>query len=298
MGANGRGAVRIGGAQAELHPRGDVVCGPMRGSIFDHGRDRALECSGRIGGAGPDVALVEVGMRVEEQRQNNPARQRQARGLAEEVERRWAPCRRSGPDRSGYRPGSIRRGPPAQRRTARARAGHALRRGHSVASSRSRTPNSRLAGPRAVVPAMQQQMRERAEGDEDRDARDRDQQQRREHARNVEPVARIRRCETRDPRLGPRIPPRFQRRWRRSAPSRRRCAGRQGNRAATRECAATAIAASARRGRAERDRRGYGPPRTGRARYWRVSGRKRPETRRPAPPRPKSDRPAAAARWR
>ena len=35
MGANGRRAVRIGAAQAELHARGDVGGGPIRGAVFD-----------------------------------------------------------------------------------------------------------------------------------------------------------------------------------------------------------------------------------------------------------------------
>ncbi len=83
MGANGRRPVRVGRAQAELHPRGDVGRAPVRGAILDHGLQRIVENASRVSLPPPDVAFVEMGVNVDEQRQDYAAREREPRRLAE-----------------------------------------------------------------------------------------------------------------------------------------------------------------------------------------------------------------------
>ena len=96
------------------------------------------------------------------------------------------------------------------------------------------------------------------EAEEDRDAGQRDQQQGREHARDVEPVAdfedAVGKAGACAGRCRRRIPPRR----RRSAPTRRRSAARRGNRAAPPAAAAATASASARRRRARTGRRDCG----------------------------------------
>ena len=71
MGANGRRAVRIGAAQAELHARGHVGGGPIRGAVFDVRGQRAGEIPDWVPLPSPDMALVEMGVHVDEQRQDD-----------------------------------------------------------------------------------------------------------------------------------------------------------------------------------------------------------------------------------
>ena len=82
MGADGRGPVRIGRAQAEIHAQRDVGCGPVGGAIRRHGVERAHEVAVGFGARAPDMRLVEMGVRVDEGRQDDPAAEVHARGFA------------------------------------------------------------------------------------------------------------------------------------------------------------------------------------------------------------------------
>ncbi len=73
MGAHRAGAVGVGAAEGELHARGDVRRAPTGASIGGDPIERGGEGAVRVGGARPDLALVDMGMGVDEQRQNDPA---------------------------------------------------------------------------------------------------------------------------------------------------------------------------------------------------------------------------------
>ena len=86
MSANGRCPVRVGAAQAELHTRSDVGRVPVGGTVFDRRRDRAGKIADRVSLPPPDMALVEVGVGVDEERQHDAPGHRDFRRVAE-VER-------------------------------------------------------------------------------------------------------------------------------------------------------------------------------------------------------------------
>ena len=158
--------------------------------------------------------------------------------------------------------------PPSRRRNPRVDERVALR-----SASEKRCACHVLAAAGAVVPMAQQQMRERGQHEEDRDAGERNQHQRGEHARDVEPEAGF------DDAKGE------------ARALRRRAGGEFGDdRADQREAAADPqaaeeigqrgrqpqperAAASARRDRAGTDRADCGRPRRGRASCWRGSGK-------------------------
>ena len=124
----------------------------------------------------------------------------------------------------------------------------------SAASSgrpRSRYRASVLPPDGALVPLPQKQMRDRLVATKISDAGQREQHQRREEARDVQPVLRFDQAEG---EAGPRppCPPRTRRRRRRSAPARRRSGGRRGNRAGRSAASDRAASASGWRRRARR----------------------------------------------
>ena len=96
MGADRARSPRIGAAQPEIHAPGDVDGAPMGLPILRHGLQRLGEGAGRIGRPAPDVALVEMGVRVDEERQNDPAAESEAR----QIRRRFAAARRDRRDAS------------------------------------------------------------------------------------------------------------------------------------------------------------------------------------------------------
>src|ERR1700722_5227482 len=74
MCANGRRPVRIGAAQAEIHPRGHVGGAPVRRAVFDVRGHRAGEIPDWVPLPPPDMTLVEMSMDVDEQRQDDAPR--------------------------------------------------------------------------------------------------------------------------------------------------------------------------------------------------------------------------------
>ena len=66
VGADGGGAVGVGGAEREFHAGGDVGGGPVARAVIGNGLHRVGEGAGGVGLARPDVALVEVGVHVGE----------------------------------------------------------------------------------------------------------------------------------------------------------------------------------------------------------------------------------------
>ncbi len=73
----------IGRAQAEVHAQRDIGRGPVGGPVRRDGVERAGEVAGRVRRAPPDVRLVEMGVRVDERRQDDPAVEVDARGFAD-----------------------------------------------------------------------------------------------------------------------------------------------------------------------------------------------------------------------
>ena len=61
----------IGAAQAELHALGDVGGGPVGRAVLDRRRKRARKIADRVALAPPDMALVDVGVDVDEERQHD-----------------------------------------------------------------------------------------------------------------------------------------------------------------------------------------------------------------------------------
>ena len=90
MGADRARSPRVGAAQPEIHAPGDVGGAPVGLPVLGDGRQRVGEGAGRIGRPAPDVALVEMGVRVDERRQNDPAGEREAR----QVRQSFAAARR------------------------------------------------------------------------------------------------------------------------------------------------------------------------------------------------------------
>ena len=70
-----------GGAQAEIHAQCDVGCTPVGGAVRGHRVERSDEVAGRIRRAAPDMRLVEMGVRVDEGRQRDPAGKVHALGV-------------------------------------------------------------------------------------------------------------------------------------------------------------------------------------------------------------------------
>ncbi len=71
MGPDRLGAVRVGAAQRELHALRDVQRIPACGAILADGIERAHEGAVGIGLARPDMALVDMGVAVDEGRQHD-----------------------------------------------------------------------------------------------------------------------------------------------------------------------------------------------------------------------------------
>ena len=71
MRADGRGPMRIGRAETELHARRDILGVPVGLAVAFDGAQRPGEVAGRIGRATPNVSFVEMGMSVDEQRQDD-----------------------------------------------------------------------------------------------------------------------------------------------------------------------------------------------------------------------------------
>src|SRR4029077_1882974 len=71
MGANGRCPRRVGAAQAELHTRSGVGRAPCGGRVFDRRRDRARKIPDWVSLPPPDMPLVEMGVDVHEERQDD-----------------------------------------------------------------------------------------------------------------------------------------------------------------------------------------------------------------------------------
>ena len=140
------------------------------------------------------------------------------------------------------------------------------------------------------------EMREPRQREEDHDAGEREQQQRREHARDVEPVARLGDAvgEAGAGAGGARGDLGHHR------ADQRQAAGdldaRQHLRQRRRQLQLATAPASARRRRAGTGRRGCDRPSSGRAWCWRAPERTPRSRRRPAPPPAAADRSAAAAR--
>ena len=80
VGAERAAAVGEGAAQAELGARADVVGGPARLAVARRRLERAGEAAVGIGGARPDLALVEVGVQVDGAGPDHPALERHAAG--------------------------------------------------------------------------------------------------------------------------------------------------------------------------------------------------------------------------
>ena len=214
-------------------------------------------------------------------------RQRQARRRRRsELRPAGAMARDAALPRSGDRPREIRRG-RWRRSRRRARARNARRRAaQSAARRRSQEPadltsrgSGRCRASGAATGARRAVSSRKIAMPVTEISR-----QRGEHARNVEPIARFddAKGETRALARRARRDFRDDRADQREAAADAQAAEEIGQRRGQR--AATATAASARRGRAGRDRGGCGRPRRGRARCWRESGRTRRGTRRPAPP--------------
>ncbi len=66
-------AVMLGGAQREIHARRHVGGGPVRLAVLADILQRARESAVRIGAAWPDMALVEMGMGLDEGREEDAA---------------------------------------------------------------------------------------------------------------------------------------------------------------------------------------------------------------------------------
>ena len=73
MGPDRLGAVRVGAAQRELHALGDIQRVPACGAILADGIERAHEGAVGIALARPDMALVDMGVAVDEGRQHDAA---------------------------------------------------------------------------------------------------------------------------------------------------------------------------------------------------------------------------------
>jgi antitoxin CcdA len=73
MGADRHRAVRMSAAQGELHPCLDILRRPVGPPVTLHGLECLPEAAVRVGGARPDVALVEMGVHVDEAGQDQPA---------------------------------------------------------------------------------------------------------------------------------------------------------------------------------------------------------------------------------
>ena len=73
MGAHRLGAVGVGAAQREIHAARDVVGVPARGAVLAGGIERAHEGAVGIGLARPDMALVDMGVAVDEAGQHDAA---------------------------------------------------------------------------------------------------------------------------------------------------------------------------------------------------------------------------------
>jgi len=86
MGAQCHRAVRKGAAQREIHASRQVVGRPVHQPVGIRRVQRAHERAIRVGHARPDMALVDMGMAVDEARQHDPAgkvdRARRLRPLA------------------------------------------------------------------------------------------------------------------------------------------------------------------------------------------------------------------------
>jgi hypothetical protein len=68
---------------------GHVRRGPVQRTVLGDGLERAREIAGRIGRAAPDVSLVEMGVRIDEEREHDAARQRRCRRIAEHAAAGW-----------------------------------------------------------------------------------------------------------------------------------------------------------------------------------------------------------------
>ena len=128
VGADRPRAVGEGRAERELHPAANVRCGPAGRAVGGDREPRGVGGAVRIGGARPDLALVEMGVQVHERGEDHRALHLHAlarpsrddpSSLDGEIEGREAPRR---PDEAG------RRGQVRERETRHVREGHEVRR--------------------------------------------------------------------------------------------------------------------------------------------------------------------------
>ena len=212
--------------------------------------ERAHEGAVGIGLARPDMALVDMGVAVDEAGQHDAAGEVDgAGGSARSCARAMRGDLAVGDGDVGQREtvGVERRGKAWRQRGVQAGIGERVK-AAVVGDQQLRRPStSPLLLQRAFVPAPQDEMRDQRQHQEDDDAGERDQDQRREQPRRVEPVAGLddargeARRLARPSRRRTRPPPR------RSATGRRRSSGRRGNRASPPAGADARAAASASR---------------------------------------------------
>ena len=82
MGADRRRAMGIGAAQRKIHARPNILSRPMRGAVNLHIFQRAGECAIGIAAPRPNMALIEMGMDVDEAGEEDTAAQIKSRQIA------------------------------------------------------------------------------------------------------------------------------------------------------------------------------------------------------------------------
>ncbi|MEO1250047.1 MAG: hypothetical protein AAFW76_09435 [Pseudomonadota bacterium] len=75
MGADRDGAVGVGAAEREIHAPGDILGIPVGGAVLAHGGQGREAGAVGIGLARPDVALVDVGVAIDEPGEDDAAAQ-------------------------------------------------------------------------------------------------------------------------------------------------------------------------------------------------------------------------------
>src|ERR1700722_19021875 len=294
-------SMRIGAAQGELHPRRHIWRAPVGGPVSGDGGKRGAKRSVGIGDARPDMAVVEMGVGIDEKRQSNGAAERQAGRLqsgktgAGRDNRADAPFVDQQIDQRkilAVDPADLDANEGTRNFGARQRITRSA--GDRIEPAHYFTPHA-LGRYRANGAAAG--MRPRSAPDRSECRRAKSTEARRTCA-EYGGKNRIRGSDRPGPPLARPSPPRSRRRSPRSARGRRRFASRLENKAARKARVARRAAGRAKRRRAGRDRADYGRPTPGRGQCWTESGKTPPETRRPAPQCWRSDRSTAMARSR
>ena len=205
-------AVRVSAAKAELHAPAHVL-GSTSAPRDRHDRARGAQRTAvGIRRARPDMALVEMGVEIDEARPDLAAGELDARLGRRRCRRRDArQCARPPISISASASPAVDIGSAGSRPRPGSAPGCARRPASSapLGRERRRSPCPHVSSPalmRALVPAPQGEVRDQRQHQEDQDAGHRDQQQRREHARDLAACSPLRGCGRRGPTAAPPVP--------------------------------------------------------------------------------------------